>query len=244
MRSLSPRVENAWVRTPQVRGGKPLWDTDKPFETSRREKPHNFVDVVKENGLETIILSSSSDDVTFLTPFMTRGRDYHFKSLCLLRNYSVVWDVQTNLWGILLDMIDLLCVHYRWGPNYWYEDCLKFKLWLETWCGLKKNLKSSWTKRSRRGHTHTHTHTHYILTQHQYIRIPVTLQHLVPCPRLPTINHDDKWSLLITVLLIRTGFLIRVWTLNSPRIRVWEHWAWKPHQKTNNDKLETHQHNV
>ena len=45
--------------------------SNNPFETSRTENPHNFVDTVKENGLETIILSSSSGDVTFLTPFMT-----------------------------------------------------------------------------------------------------------------------------------------------------------------------------
>jgi hypothetical protein len=32
------------------------------------------------------------------------------------------------------------------------------------------------------------------------------LQHLIPWPILPTINHVHKWSLVITVLLISTGF--------------------------------------
>jgi hypothetical protein len=32
------------------------------------------------------------------------------------------------------------------------------------------------------------------------------LQHLIPCPTLPTVNHVDERSLFITVLLIHTGF--------------------------------------
>jgi hypothetical protein len=43
------------------------------FEASKSEKPQYFVYVVRTNGLKTIILSSISGDVTFLTPFITRG---------------------------------------------------------------------------------------------------------------------------------------------------------------------------
>jgi predicted metal-dependent enzyme (double-stranded beta helix superfamily) len=34
----------------------------------------------------------------------------------------------------------------------------------------------------------------------------LSVQHLIPCPSLPTINHVHKWSLVITVLLISTRF--------------------------------------
>ena len=116
--------------------------------------------------------------------------------LCLLRDSSVVWDLYR-----------LTCAEAFWTPRL-------------TWCGLNNHLKSFW-KRSRKGHTHTHTNTHttYSLTDSPIhihtspcvshtntLELLLHLQHLIPCPSLPTINHVDKRSLLITVLLMSTGF--------------------------------------
>ena len=101
--------------------------------------------------------------------------------LRLLRDSSVVWDLYR-----------LTC-----GGGFWTPP------WL-TWCGLSKHLKSSW-KRSRK-RTHTPTHTHTLLTyslvadapmhRHTFscvshtntLEVLLHLQHLIPCPSLPTIK--------------------------------------------------------
>ncbi len=191
-------MENVRVKSGATR------TSNNPFEASKSEKPQYFVDVVpwRTNGLKTIILSSSSGDVTFLTPF---GSTWPLSACHFCVSWKILQScvicVQTDLYGSLLDttvtMIDLM----------------------SQWCGLNKHFKSSWKRSRKRTHTHTHTHTHYLLTHwltHPYTHFPwashtntlellLHLQHLIPCPSLPTINHVDKRSLLITVLLISTG---------------------------------------
>ena len=48
--------------------------------------------------------------------------------------------------------------------------------------------------------------TQWVLNKSNTFELLLHLQHLIPCPSLPTINHVDKRPLLITVLLISTGF--------------------------------------
>ena len=73
-------------------------------------------------------------------------------------------------------------VYILLGGGFWTPP------WL-TWCGIKKHLKSSWKRSTKKTQTHTHTHTHttYSLTDapihihfpfcltHQYITSVVTL---------------------------------------------------------------------
>ena len=44
-----------------------------PFESSRSENPQSFVDVLKDKRTKNNNLEFLIGDVTFLTPFMTRG---------------------------------------------------------------------------------------------------------------------------------------------------------------------------
>ena len=58
-------------------------------------------------------------------------------------------------------------------------------------------------------HMHTspiHIHTFPCVSQTNTLELLVHLQQLIPCPNLPTINPVNERSLLITVLLIITGF--------------------------------------
>jgi hypothetical protein len=48
--------------------------------------------------------------------------------------------------------------------------------------------------------------TQWVLNKSNKSELLLHLQHLIPCPSLPTINHVHKRPLLITVLLISTGF--------------------------------------
>jgi hypothetical protein len=72
VRSLSPWVQNVWVRIPQV--GHLVWHgTVVPSGSSRQEETilsQYFVDVVKDKRTK---INSSSGGVTFLTTFTTRG---------------------------------------------------------------------------------------------------------------------------------------------------------------------------
>ena len=51
-----------------------------------------------------------------------------------------------------------------------------------------------------------HIHTFPCVSQTNTLELLVHLQQLIPCPNLPTINPVHERSLLITVLLIITGF--------------------------------------
>jgi hypothetical protein len=68
------------------------------FETSKRDKPQYFVDVVKDK-LKTIILSSSSGGVAFLTPRTTRGS---LSIICQVQNTwsgNLTRSGRTITWG-------------------------------------------------------------------------------------------------------------------------------------------------
>ena len=73
--------------------------------------------------------------------------------------------------------------------------------------GMRERVQTPLTHQYVRPLSHTNTlgvnpvsHTNTL----ELLLHPLGLHHLIPCPTLPTINHVDRRSLLITVLL-RTG---------------------------------------
>jgi hypothetical protein len=63
-----------------------------------------------------------------------------------------------------------------------------------------------------------HIDTFPCVSQPNTLELLLYMQHLMPCSSLPTINHVDKRSLLITILLISTGFdNVKITTVDKHR---------------------------